>query len=229
MRGNNGFPGCCAGLRPCMHCCPRPACLCFLDLTRKMLLRHYFLPCYKCERLGLGCLVWKFLNESDGLAAEKSRSQQGLMPTVSSPFSPLTRLHGLMKKEKENVWCMPVCLCLSEWLFLPRSVYLNRSEQWSTNSQAAVHPCSLCALFKTSNNSTIQARPFLPDLQPRSAPRVRPSAAPALTFALCSLALHDAMPPPHTGDRAPVASTRPWHSDAHTWLRLCWPVALAKL
>jgi hypothetical protein len=120
------------------------------------------------------------------------------------------------EERKENVWCMPVCLCLSERLFLPRSIYLNRSEQWSTNSRAAVHPCSLCALFKTSNSLTIQARPFLPDLQPRSAPRVRPSAAPALTFALCSLALRDAAPPPHTGDRAPVASARPRHIDTHT-------------
>jgi hypothetical protein len=87
---------------------------------------------------------------------------------------------------------------------------------YSTSSRAAVHPCSLCALFKTSSGSAIQARPFLPDLQPRSAPSVRPSAAPASAFALCSPDLRDTTPPLHIDDHAPVASARPWHSDILT-------------
>jgi hypothetical protein len=94
------------------------------------------------------------LNGSDGPAAEKRRSQQGPLPTVSSLFLPLTRLHGLTKKEKENVRCMPVWLCPSERLILPRSVYLNRSEQWSTSSRAV---CSLAA--PAASSSAIQVKP----------------------------------------------------------------------
>jgi hypothetical protein len=150
---NSGFPGCCAGLRACMHCCPGLRACAFLVLREKC------------------CCVIIF-----SLAINAS------------------------------------------------SVLFNTTGSW-----AAVHPCSMCALFKTSSSSAIQARPFLPDLQPRSAPGVRPSAAPAPVFALCSLALRDVAPPPHTDDRAPVASARSRHSDAHMWLRLYWPVALAKL
>jgi hypothetical protein len=40
------------------------------------------------------------------------------------------------------VQCMPGCLCLSERLILPRSVYLNQPEQWSTSNRAV---CSLAA------------------------------------------------------------------------------------